>query len=202
MNYGRDITGKWRPIVKQERNSSCGPACVKLISYLVNNIELGESYTRASIIKGEGHLDTSLGSGGVVVEGARDFNPAGTWHICEGIDALRPLIRYETYTNGGLIGLGTTGKINSHAWDINALFRATIKKPAITDVNWVVGGAHWIVIAGPLDANHILVLDPWYGVQYVDVDVVTHSLLNYIPKDAHGNGLGNSTWGNNILLVV
>ncbi|HDS9358784.1 TPA: hypothetical protein QH850_001300 [Enterobacter chengduensis] len=201
MNFGKDITGKWRPIVKQERGYSCGPACVKMISYLVNNIELGEDFTRASIIKAEGNLDTSLGLGGVVVEGARDFNRMGTWNICEGIDALRPLIRYEIYTNGGLMGLGGIGKIKSSARDINVLSRTTIKKPAIINVNWRDGGAHWIVIAGRLNDTNFLVLDPWYGVQYVRVNPIG-GFFNYTPRDNAGIVLAYSVWGDSIALVI
>lgn len=100
MRTERDIDGDWHYLERQQVADSCGPACVKIVCKLVNNRDLGEQYVRMVIAQYEGHNDGNLGTGGVLVEGARNFLAGGTWNVRAGLDALRPPIQYETYSGG------------------------------------------------------------------------------------------------------
>ncbi|WP_172326711.1 hypothetical protein [Mangrovicoccus sp. HB161399] len=201
MKYERDIDGGWHAMERQHRPNSCGPASVKIVQKLVNDADLGEQYVRMQIAAFEGNADGNIGQGGLLVEGVRNFAAAGTWNVRAGLDALRPAVSYATYSSGDLAG-GTVQAIAAgNASSSPILVQTSRRKPAITEVRWVGGGAHWVVVAGPLSHGRLLVLDPWYGVQYV---TVTGGILQpYAPRNPVTRVVeATANWAPNVVIVT
>ena len=166
----KDADGNWHKVFLQSEENSCGAACIRNVANIVHNDDIGEAGMRAVIEaaeEGVGYAG-SLGKGGVVAEsGAHDWGPGGegTWLVPEGLNSLRPAIS------------------SVHTSLASTLLTTTRKLPAIGVVEWVGGGMHYVIVAGPLQKTKdaYLVIDPWYGVQ--KVDVVGGQLAQYKPVD-------------------
>jgi hypothetical protein len=177
----KDADGSWHKVFLQSEENSCGAACIRNVANIVHNEDIGEAGLRAVIEaaeEGAGYAG-SLGQGGVVASsGVHDWGPGGggTWLVPEGLKALRPAIS------------------TVHTTLAAALLTTTRKQPAIAVVEWVGGGLHYVIVAGPLQkvSNAYLVIDPWYGVQ--KVDVVGGQLAQYEPVDEFDHLKDTANW--------
>ena len=177
----KDDDGKWHKVYLQTEENSCGPACIRNVASIVHDDDIGEGGLRAVIEAAEEGVSYagSLGKGGVVTDsGVHDWGPGGggTWLVPEGLKSLRPSIS------------------TVHSTLVSALLTTTRKQPAIAVVEWVGGGLHYVIVAGPLAKvrNAYLVIDPWYGVQ--KVDVVRGALDQYKPVDKFDHLKDTANW--------
>ncbi|HTQ06469.1 MAG TPA: hypothetical protein VMI54_21565 [Polyangiaceae bacterium] len=173
-----DVDGGKYTIPIQTEENSCGPCSVRLVLKLVNNEDVGEDALRAAVEFAEegGAYTGTLGQGGVVgASGHHDWSPSGkgTWFV--------PTV---------LKGSGVECKQGT---DLDAIFQSTKKKPAIAVVAWNGGGLHYVVVVGKTKANDkFIVLDPFYGLQYVGFSGST--LSDYKPVDANGKQVATGSW--------
>ncbi|MDQ1919148.1 papain-like cysteine protease family protein [Massilia pseudoviolaceinigra] len=173
------LGGNHFEIPLQQKGSSCGPACLRILIMQVGNVSVGEEALRATI-------DGSLGSGGVVVSNnSHDWINQGTW----GMDNVLAKYRIEA---------------KLHCTNPNQfLLAATLKKPCIAVVQWAGagGGLHYIVVVGKNSVGTITVLDPWYGLQQLTISNAggVETVDNYDPNE---NGINYpSTWYQWVLAV-
>jgi hypothetical protein len=170
--------GKWHYIDRQNLDYSCGPACVRIVTKMITDTVIGEAYFAGLIGASE-----QGGSGGVInplsaqAQG-HNFNAYGCYpsHLATALKDCK---------------IGTAHMPSSLPANWGTVWSScTLKTPAIAGVLWVgpngaPGGGHFIVMAGPLagSATRILVLDPHYGVQQMDLATPTV----YHPRRGGGN---------------
>ncbi len=180
INRHKDEDGRWYEVPVQSKENSCGPTCIRIVIKLVNNKDVSEEYLRELVefVEEGGGYSGSLGTTGVLIGGgAHNWDPGGggTWLIPGALGSVRPAIKATLVTNP------------------NVLLTTAQKKPAIAVVAWTAGGLHYIVVAGKNSAgNKLVILDPFYGLQYVSVAGST--MANYEPKNSSGVALASSTW--------
>jgi len=188
-----DPDGRWYTVFFQTEESSCGPACIRNIVHMLHGRDLGEDGLRALVElaeEGNAAYAGTLGQGGVVeASGIHNWGPPphgfGTWHIPAAFKHVDP-------------------PINTKHTSLTAnLLTTTRKQPAIAVVSWSNGGKHYVVVAGPLQKvpNHYLVIDPWYGLQKVEVRG-GRTLGLYKPVDEHGTVKTTATWDGWVCKVV
>ena len=185
----KDPDGHWHTISFQTEEASCGPACIRNIVKMVHSKDLGEDGLKALVEmaeEGAGYAG-SLGQGGVVqASQMHDWGPAGhgTWLVPEALKCVDPPIK-TTFTTLA-----------------NTLLTTTKKQPAIAVVSWSNGGKHYVVVAGPLQKvpNAYLVIDPWYGLQ--KVDVTGNRIGLYKPVNAQGQVQATGAWDGWVCKVV
>jgi len=185
----KDPDGHWHTVFFQTEESSCGPACIRIIVRMLHNRDLGEDGLRALVEmaeEGAGYAG-SLGQGGVVQSSrCHDWGPTGygTWLVPEALKCVDPPIRA------------------THSALASTLLTTSRKQPAIAVVSWSNGGKHYVVVAGPLQKvpNAYLVIDPWYGIQQVPVNGRRIGL--YKPVNAQGQVQATATWDGWVCKVV
>lgn len=182
--HQKDADGRHYNLTLQNRENSCGPACIRIVVKLVQNVDVGEDSLRQYVEMAEEGADYhgGLGQGGVIASTstAHDWGPTGggTWYVPEALASVRPMIRAI------------------HVQSTAALRSSTRSKPIIGVVEWDPGGGlHYVVVAGPLRTvpNSFLVIDPFYGVQRVPV---AHGSFGwYEPVDPNGGAnLARAKW--------
>jgi hypothetical protein len=178
----RDADGSWHQINVQQKENSCGPCSIRMVIKLVNNEDVGEDYLRELVEMAEegANYGGNMGDGGVVTTGgAHDWSPngGGTWLVPAALKGVRPPINAV------------------HTADQTDLLRTTKKRPAIGVVSWTNGGLHYVVVAGLVDGGKkLLILDPFNGVQHMDV-TSGGGLSRYKPKDPNsGQQLAEALW--------
>lgn len=172
------LGGNHFEISLQQKGSSCGPACLRILIKQVKNERVGEEALRAII-------DGSLGGGGVVVSNnSHDWVNQGTWGMDKALESYR--------INA------TLHRTNPNQF----LLAATLKKPCIAVVEWTgAGGLHYVVVVGKNSVGTITVLDPWYGLQQFSTSNVSgvETVNNYEPND--NGSTFPSTWYQWVLAV-
>ena len=131
----------------QERNFSCGPACIYMVESMLRAASLsgGERRIRALLTE---HFSESLPE--LVLNTQDDFNTRST-HIGRLLRALR--------AEGWKCKPQTD---QPQAWDQAAL-------PMVAHVSWANGSGHFVVVARTTSRRNAVVLDPWYGLQQVSL---------------------------------
>ncbi|USX22963.1 hypothetical protein NHH82_12725 [Oxalobacteraceae bacterium OTU3REALA1] len=164
------FAGSYFKFPLQQKGSSCGPACLRILIEEVKGRDVGEEALR-------GGIDGSLGGGGVVASNnSHDWVTQGTWAV------EKVLGDYKI-------------QVDIHTTNLNRyLLAATRRKPCVAVVAWAAGGLHYVVVVGKNNLRTITVLDPWYGIQQVNLTTVggIETVSNYIPNE---NGIDYpSTW--------
>ncbi|MEO6833015.1 MAG: hypothetical protein ABI378_10925 [Chitinophagaceae bacterium] len=177
-NHHKDVDGHHYELVVQNKENSCGPASIRTVIKLVMNQDIGEDYLRELVEMAEegGNYSGSLGSGGLMITGGdHDWDPSGggTWLVPAALKSAKIPCTQGT--------------------SIAAILETTSKKPAIAVVEWSNGGLHYVVVVGKTRAgDKMVILDPFYGLQYADC---TGNRLNeYNPQDERGNRLADGAW--------
>lgn len=165
--------GLWHYIDRQNLGFSCGPACVRMVTKMMTDKVIGESYFAGLVTVAEqGNTPDNVNP---LSAGAQthNFNSYGTFPSylvtalkgCKVATARLPTAVPASWAT---------------VWDSTSL-----KTPAIAGMLWVGGGGHFIIIAGPLkgSATKFLVLDPHYGVQQIDRATPTV----YTPRQGGGS---------------
>jgi len=168
--------GKWHYIDRQNLGHSCGPACVRMVVKMVTDKLMGEAYMAGLITVAElGSTPSDTNPLAGTTAAAHDFDTAGS-AAPELVKALKDC----------KVSKAREANPATAAW--GPVFSAcSLKAPAIIRTVWQGGGgaAHFVVIAGPLagQAGKILVLDPYYGVQQLDLATPTV----YTPRQGGGS---------------
>lgn len=175
----KDIDGNWHALPIQAEGNSCGPACLRIVSKLVNNDDIGEDFIRELYEAAEedtGYVG-SLGTGGILESGgAHNWDDDGTSMT------LMPKM------------LGAFNKpIKAEFFNYNQpLIHATKSKPVVLRIGWSDGSGHFVVTTGFNRArNRIIILDPWYGTQSITCDGSTigdYKPIRHSDKKVLGTG--------------
>ncbi|WP_343842455.1 papain-like cysteine protease family protein [Bowmanella denitrificans] len=159
------VTGKWYQILRQQKDNSCAPACIRMMGIYVNGVDPGEGTTRAYVSLAEGGT-SSLGGGGVVTQTGHNFTttPTAPDPMVQALKSLRPAIN------------------SSYIWEANTtqalkdkMAEVKPKNEMIIGVYWAGGGGH-VVVGVDRDATsgRIIVADPGYGVRFIESDGSYH----------------------------
>lgn len=163
--------GKWHWIDRQNLDNACGPTCVRMVVKMVRGENIGQSFFGGLVSLSEQGIKPSDASAlSSTAQDAHDFDAAGTMsaHLVQALKDCK---------------VTTARKLPSDTSDWAAQWKKCSEKaPGILSMKWPSGNAHFIVIAGPLstNANHFLILDPWYGIQHLDASTPT----TYKPRRA------------------
>jgi hypothetical protein len=169
----KDEDNGWHTFEMQQKGNSCGCAAVRTVLKAFTSIELP---TEERI-----RNDMSLYESGIAHQGVTKSN-----HDWENVGSVVPslvsvLRSYGLREARTAVGPGDTV--------LNALRKCSSNTPGIIGWWWgAVGdtslGGHWTVCVGPTrSGSKLVILDPWNGVQYVDVG----SWTEYTTSDgAHG----------------
>jgi hypothetical protein len=168
----KDSDGRWYDFEMQEKGNSCGPTCVRIVLKEFTHIALpSEREVRDGM---------SLYESGVAHQGITKSN-----HDWENIGSNVPsLVRY--LANEGLRDARSVHGPSSVV--LAALKKCSKNYPGIIGWWWGLrgdssNGGHWTVCVGPSKAgDKLVILDPWNGVQYLDVATYT----DYNVNGAHG----------------
>ena len=158
---------------KQQKDSSCGVACVMMVASLVQRKELDESTVR-------GWFGEAEGSKNIDSTGVREFDRTGS--------TKSPII-------GVLSKLGISA-LNAPEGSaaVRNIMQCSPSKPGILFIKWPGRGAHWIVIANfRPDSNGtsaFVCLDPWYGL----VEWEARYYPTYRPNASNRSTFGSARW--------
>jgi ABC-type bacteriocin/lantibiotic exporter with double-glycine peptidase domain len=178
---GKDIDGGWHEYDLQQKDESCGPACVKMLKEHEHNKKLGEEYLR-----------------GLIAMFRNDVSPAGQSAVAQASNtALHDWTMTGTDPEELVKALKANPQGISKAREVKKdvaahLGKTTRNHPAIVGWWWEGGGGHWTVCVGPTkkDKNVFIVLDPILGVQHLALDDKTGKKWWYHPvqNPAHPKG--------------
>lgn len=175
----KDSENRWYRFDQQQKGSSCGPTCVKIVKESVSGAILSEDQMRTvtAIFKHDltpDNLDGDRPSGQMaqIPESTHNWTTRGS-NANDLIKTLKaspcPVPLAKKITDG----LG------------EALLDATRNHPVLLFCRWHgTTAAHWIVSMGRLksDPTRATILDPSYGLQYIDTTVYQNGFIKYKTK--------------------
>lgn len=154
-DLGTAVGGKTLYTWRQERGSSCGPACVLMVARLAANKMLDETTVRTWFGDAEGgHTRNAYG--------IRDFADAGS--------TRSPVVGVLS----GKLGLRDSRAVEGGDNSVKYAKSCTAHRPGILFVRWLSHNvatngwektdyAHWVVVVG-MDGTDLVCLDPEAGV--------------------------------------
>lgn len=192
MGYARDSDGRWHTYYDQQKGSSCGPACVRMVAEMVLSKQFGEDQVRQAIERVEGGTVSQLTSErqGAFQPGTHNWGNhgghgsggggVGTWDL-----------------DVALKSLGVSDAHVAMGYCRNAFNMTTAKRPGIAACAWNGGwngqnsqGMHWVVVAGKLRNGSFLIIDPIFGISEVDPAA---AILQYNPAGHRATFVNNRT---------
>lgn len=174
----KDLDQRWWKFSEQNKNCSCGPASVKIVKDYYGNKEIGEEAIRGLlglIIQDAAHTGKPLLA--AEVETAPIWDHWGT---------LLPVVMKALQSEPCRIPQARLTK------GLDGLRHSTKNYPALLGFWWrksgtssIVGGGHLVVCGGPLKSNpdSFVILDPWYGLQYLHAADAVGDQLFYTTPD-------------------
>jgi hypothetical protein len=174
----KDADGRWFTFDHQQLGNSCGPASIKITKESVHNKKMAEEYSRAVVAlfkHDKAHSGTTAAQMNADV-GTHDWETRGALST-DLLNAMKsnPLaIKDAKKITGGYA---------------NAFRSASRHHPVLISWRWAGPGAHWNVCMGAQRSNPDMVtlLDPYYGIQSLDISGAGNPNLRYRP-DAHSEG--------------
>ena len=164
----KDDNGRWWKFNEQNRDCSCGPASVKIVKEYFHNTSIGEDAIRGLL-------------GSII-------NPIEDRSLLEAdIDTCAIWDRDGTIENVVLSALHKNPYPITQAkmvQGIDPLRKCSRNHPSILGFNWDGGGGHFVVCVGPVTAvsDRFVILDPWFGLQYLEWTPAHGDELIYTPK--------------------
>lgn len=183
----KDRDGKFHNYIMQKKGNSCGCACVKILktAWFPGARDMSEDVIQNQI---------ALKESGAENTGQSLFDNLTTAaHNWETTPDNPAAFEYALKCSPFAI---KSAQVSSRTYDefFKKLQAATPNKPAMAGWLWASGGGHMTVCKGPTgDGNHLIILDPWNGIQYVPNDKV--GFRTYQPVDESGSVTGNGTIG-------
>jgi hypothetical protein len=168
----KDDDNRWYNFEMQQKGNSCGCAAVRTVLKEFTHIALPTEERIRDLM--------SLHESGVANQGVAKSN-----HDWENVGSVVPSLVKVLVSLGVRDARAVTGPGNTV---LSALRRSSKNYPAIIGWWWgPVGdssnGGHWTVCVGPNGSgNRLVILDPWNGVQYVEIA----SWTEYSADGAHG----------------
>jgi hypothetical protein len=173
-NFGifneKDIDGRWFKFAHQQMGNSCTIASIKIAKEFSTNSLIGEAALRGIATLFDTHQ---------VHKGISMLNPAvaaaHNWETDGGYAELS--LKVLKAPPSPIIG----AKIVPASPDL--LRKASRNHPVLIGWSWDAGGGHCTVCIGPtkMDKDLVVILDPGYGLQYVNLDDCIGNLLIYKP---------------------
>lgn len=177
----KDNDNRWWKFAEQNKNCSCGPACVKIVKDYYFNTDIKEEAIRGLL--------------GLIINKVMHTG--------------KPLLAAEVETAPTWDNVGTTLSVVLEALQsepcripqarlvkgLDGLLQSTRNYPALLGFVWresstssVVGRGHLVACGGPLksDRNSFVILDPWYGLQYLHAPAVGDQLSYTTPDGVTG----------------
>jgi len=170
----KDIDGRWWIFARQQKDMSCGPACVKIAKELYHNRAIGEEAIRGLV--GMQYSGTS-NTGETLLQAAAVSD--ARWRLYGAIeDMVLPAVRHQPLAIPQAY----------FAQGIQPLRYASRNSPAILGFNWETGGGHFVVCVGPTrtDPSLFVILDPEAGLQYLSADEAVGYTFYYSPAAVYG----------------
>lgn len=172
----KDADGRWFEFDHQQMGNSCGPASVKIIKQLANNVIVGEG-----ALRGVGTIATHNAANMGISPLAADVTAAKNWELSPtGLKVALAMLKSEP--SGVRDAQQAKGNYRDH------LAKANRNHPILIGWLWSTGGGHFNVCVGPLKADPSLfvILDPALGIQYLSLDDAVGNTLYYKPGNAVG----------------
>lgn len=173
-NFGifneKDIDGRWFKFAHQQMGNSCTIASIRMAKEYYTNTLIGEEALRGIATLFEKHAAN---------KGISMFDPAvvaaHNWETTGGYAELT--LKVLKAPPSPVLA----AKIVSASPD--QLRKATRNHPILIGWSWDKGGGHCTVCVGPTktDKDLVVILDPGYGLQYVNLDDCIGNLLIYKP---------------------
>ncbi len=166
-------------IYKQDRENSCGPACVVMILRLMESRIFDASYVRGAFGEEEG-------SANITKEGVRDFK-----HTPSANDIVNSVL--NRYTKGSWRSVFHTAYLKKY------MDYCTDSQPAVLYISWTHeqnganwndisdrGYGHWVVLKETVGPDY-RILDPGGVVNTVPISTLTDYLVHYDNGSMFGN---------------
>lgn len=176
----KDIDGRWFQFDHQHLGNSCTLASCKIAKEFYHNMPVGEEYLRGlSTLIEYGATNKGISPMARIVTNSHNWDLSGAGVAqTVGVMKAQPLPVHSA---------------RSMHPTIDVLRSATRNRPVLAGWLWQAGGGHFTVCVGPTktDRDLFVILDPWYGLQYVSADEAVRGTLMYHPIDpASGNAAG------------
>lgn len=159
-----DSDGRWYEFIRQQEGNSCVCATIVMVKrafHSLNASQLSEEQIRGIMaLEERGLLHTGLSAIGAQTQALHDWASVGTGpgHAVNVLKAT-PYPVKSARIHPAKAGQGL----------LDDLRRCTKTKPGLIGWFWAAGGGHFTMCAGPTkDNSQLVIVDPWYGIDYVD----------------------------------
>lgn len=174
-NFGRfnvkDRDGHWYKFDHQQMMKSCTIASAKIAKELYYNTSIGEQALRGIAALFEKDIENEgVSPLSTQAQNAHNWdNKAGKLKITLHVLKSQPFPIHSA---------------RKEAANKNLLKNANKNHPVLIGWDWERGGGHCTVCVGKTksDENTVIILDPYYGLQYVDLNVLDGGRFVYRPK--------------------
>ena len=168
----KDIDGRWFQFDHQHLGNSCTLASCKIAKEFFHNRPTGEEYLRglSTLIK-KGKTNQEISPLAANVTQAHNWDIAGA-----GVNQTVGVMRAQPLPVPSAHSVTPT---------VDVLRSATRNRPVLAGWRWLTTGGHFTVCVGPTksDRDLFVILDPWFGLQYVNADEAVRGTLFYRPID-------------------
>ena len=168
VQYAKAADSKFRPIHTQQEQSSCGPACVKMLVQAHGKRPgdiVAEDFAQQIAASLEGDVN-------------HDWHNQGTWggEIASGMENVLKRVGVKN------------AKIHLEH-PTKHISKSSESHPVLAVIDWTGGGKHYVLICGRMSGTGLryLVQDPTYGLQ------VTNG-VSYNPTDSSGTVLATGSF--------
>jgi hypothetical protein len=176
----KDIDGRWFNFDHQQLGNSCTLASCKIAKEFYHNQPVSEEFLRGiSTLVAFNATNQAISPLSQIVVNSHNWDLTGA-----GVEQTVKVLKVQPLP---------IANARAAAAGIGVLRNGTRNRPVLAGWLWQAGGGHFTVCVGPTrtDPNLLVILDPWYGIQYVNVDEAIGGTLMYAPIDpASGNAAG------------
>lgn len=166
----KDIDGRWFRFDRQQMGNSCTIASSKIAKEYSNNSVIGEDALRGIATL----FDKGATHRGISPLEAR-VTAARNWETTPGNrDLTLKVLKAQPFAIPGARMMQASP---------DALRNASRNHPVLIGWSWNTGGGHCTVCVGATkaDPDLVVILDPGYGLQYVNLDERVGSVFTYTP---------------------
>ena len=162
----KDADNRWFEFDEQQKNSSCGPTSVKIVKESVHAQKVSEEFMREVTALFKHDLDHNDVHS--VATSVHNWTTRGS----NAQDLIKALQAQP-------LPIAAAKRVDQNL--AAAILGASRNHPALLFCKWGGPGAHWIVSMGKLrsSATRATVLDPTYGLGYVDTSVTLGGFIKY-----------------------
>jgi hypothetical protein len=166
----KDRDGRWYKFDHQQLGSSCTIASARTVKEYYHNTSIGEGALRGLAALFETHNENKgISQFAPQVQAAHDWETTGG-----NVDITLHVLKAQP------LPINSARMVTANR---NLLKSANKNHPVLIGWTWVLGGGHCTVCVGKTktDENTVIILDPYYGLQYVDLTVLDGGRFVYCP---------------------